>query len=87
MCNLLQPWPLDSYNAQQSQSQKSHVNMTGKPTKLDHVEEFCGSLTFHFPAEEQVDITLDHHEDPVALRAIAKPVPDKSNVELPEHKG
>ena len=61
--------------------------MTSKPTKLDHVKEFCGSLTLQFPTEEQVNVTLEHHEDPVAFRAVAQPVPDKSNVELSQHEG
>jgi len=61
--------------------------MTCEPTKFNHICKFGFSFAFHFPAQKQVDVTFDHHENPVAFWAVAEPIPDNSDVELSEHEG
>ena len=61
--------------------------MTSKPAELYHVEQFRFCFAIHLPLEEQVEVALAHHEDPVAFGADAEPVPDNSDVELAKHEG
>lgn len=84
--NLFQPLPFHPKDTEKSKSQKYHVNVAGKPAKLYHVGKLCGCFTLQLPAQEQINITLKHHENPVALWAVPQPVPNESNVELSKHE-